>query len=287
MPDIQIYGLLPSTAYYICLIAPDGTAYRNDGAPWDELDTTSRSHYNASAPHNTNGIGTFIQDMPADLPDTLTEYGVLGFALSGGTPNGVYDGLPVFAGSIIWDGLSNVELSPTSILLAILAAAQTFGASSSTSPADVGSAYDAVTVDTAVYWSQAFVSPAHDVTGWARMAFTVKRNAETDDDSDALLTVRASNPAAPATDGVLTFNRRAIATDDPIRGMGAIAVEALAPDARARVTLNPGVTALPPSPTNEPYVFEIDVWDGGGVKRELGRGEFGVRRSVRRAVAAP
>jgi hypothetical protein len=152
---------------------------------------------------------------------------------------------------------------------------------------DSGGAFDPVAVQSAVYWSLPFLATGLNTTGWTRFAFTVKRNPDAEDDAEALLSVKVTNPADAANDGILVYNRRAVAPADAMRTKGGITIEATNPNTIARVTLLPEALVVPPSPSSDPYTFEIDYWLADGIKRQLGRGDFAVKRSVRRGTGAP
>jgi hypothetical protein len=143
--------------------------------------------------------------------------------------------------------------------------------------------------ETDVRFSQPLSMPGRDITGWASLTFTVKRLPDNDLDSDAILTVRVSNPAAPATDGILVHRGRPVDPADALRTAGTVVVGSVSPD----TTVTPILTAVgmdvPPSPENEPYTYEINVWRAatGGDKEQIGKAEFSVTQSVRRSAGVP
>jgi hypothetical protein len=152
-------------------------------------------------------------------------------------------------------------------------------------PATSAPVTDPLAAETGVYWSQLLTS-TRDLTGWTKATFTLKESAAADDDSEALLTVRVSNPPDAATDGILIHARRVVAAAEAMRTKGSVAIETLNP-ASARVTLQPDALALQPSEPDSPYNYEVDYWLADGHKRQLGKGDFTLNRSVRRATAAP
>lgn len=154
-------------------------------------------------------------------------------------------------------------------------------------PATSGPVSDAIGAETVVYWSHLFTAPGVDITGWTFATFTVKSDPNSDEDKDALIAVRVSNPAAAASDGVKVHNGVAVALADAMRGRGIVTVESAAPDASIRVTLQPDALRLPPSPSGTPYTYEVDYWGADGHKRQLGKGGFELVRSVRRGAPAP
>lgn len=121
-----------------------------------------------------------------------------------------------------------------------------------------------------------------DSTGWDTFVFTVKRKAVDDEDAQAVLTVRVTDPADPE-DGTIVWRGKESA-NDPV---AALAVTAEAPDTELTLTLSSGAADLPPvlEPGQE-YDYEIVRWIGGD-KRYVARGQLTVTRSVFRGYSPP
>lgn len=123
------------------------------------------------------------------------------------------------------------------------------------------------------------------IAGWTKLVFTIKESAANDDDPEALLVVRLSNPPNAGTDGILIHNRNVIGAGDAIRTKAALSVSETDPDATFSIVAEAEALNLPPSPDNAPFSYEVDVWYPG--KEQIAKGEFAIRRSLRRNPVAP
>jgi hypothetical protein len=238
-------------------------------------------NYDIPLPEIVDSLGEYLFTVPDDTPAGAHSYRAYDgsdiVAIATLADVGYWNGEDFETGFIAEDRISLETILGQSLLI---------GAVPASFPAMTGSVFDPTGADTAVYWSQAFIGAGQDITGWTRLVFTLKDNPAADDDGDALLTVRLSNPAATGTDGILVHNRRDVPAADSLRPAGIITVEAMNP-AQVRATLLPAALQLPPSPDNLPYSFEWNWWDGAGIKHQIGRGDFSLARSVRRGVVAP
>lgn len=144
----------------------------------------------------------------------------------------------------------------------------------------------ALEAPTAVRWEKTFDLSNFASDTWQAWAFTVKANADADDDASALLAIKKSNPAQAGLDGIVTFNRRGVANTETLRLEGAINVLTSTPSTMVNVVLTAVATDLPPSEDSDPYAWELDLWRGND-KERIGYGTFAMPRSVRRETTAP
>lgn len=142
-----------------------------------------------------------------------------------------------------------------------------------------------VSATTGVHYEKSFLISGLDATDWEQFVFTLKRDKDTDEDSEAMLTVRVSNPADGATDGLLIKNGKPVDPLTSVRGDAEIIVNTVSPDTSVTLILDAAAMDLPPSGT-DPFDFEIVYWVGGE-KMPFASGGFTIKRSARRAIAAP
>lgn len=124
-----------------------------------------------------------------------------------------------------------------------------------------------------------------DLTGWTSISFTIKESADEDEDSESLLTVAITNPAAVGTDGIKVHRRNALPITNALRTKGALEIVSIGPDAIVKVVLASESLDLPPSDPTTPYKYEIDVWIGD--KNQIAKGDLKLNRSVRRSPTTP
>lgn len=121
-------------------------------------------------------------------------------------------------------------------------------------------------------------------TGYTALALTIKRDAKRDEDEDALVVIRISNPAVGGTDGIKIFNGRMVDNADAMRLKYTMVPAA---DNQITITIDADAMQIPPSPESAPWDYEIDYWDAGGKKIQWAQGKIGVGRSGRRATSIP
>lgn len=143
----------------------------------------------------------------------------------------------------------------------------------------------ALGAQTDVRFLQPFALAGVSIAAWTQLVFTIKTNADTDEDADALLVLRATNPP-DSTDGIIWHRGKVVAFGDPLQTAGGITVSATSPDATFSILLSAVGMNLPPTLDVAPDNYEIDVWVGGD-KRQIAAGDFSVGQSVRRSVVAP
>jgi hypothetical protein len=194
----------------------------------------------------------------------------------GGGAYGLSNISPSFEGTVLFDSgegtpvFDSFAVNPDGIVLAS-------GTSLTSAPVPIG---QDLTIGTSDYWQQAFTATVLVSTGWTKFTFTIKRDPEQDQDSEALLLARVTNPAA-GSDGLLTLNGQP-AVDATL---ATIAVGSITPDTTVTVTLQAGALVIPPS-GDKPYTYELTRWISGR-KERIATGSMTVERTVIRAVAAP
>lgn len=137
---------------------------------------------------------------------------------------------------------------------------------------------DAISVYCATTFARAFVINGDDFTDWTQVVLTIKADKESDDDTNAVLTVKKSTTGT--TDGIVFQNGQAITGGGSAHG----ALTVAATD--SQITVNANIDAvgmnIKPSPADQPYAWELTIYHAGG-RTNVGQGEFNAVRPVRRA----
>lgn len=133
------------------------------------------------------------------------------------------------------------------------------------------------------YFRREFIITGGDYADgvWTAATFAIKRNADTDDDSAALILIRITNPAAGG-DGLQRLNGNAA----PNAAGATLAVApsgGTSPGLSFVATINASSFQIPPS--DEPYQYEIKRWRGAEDVAVAARGEFNAQRTVYRSAA--
>jgi hypothetical protein len=123
------------------------------------------------------------------------------------------------------------------------------------------------------------------IGAWTGAAFTIKRSTD-DDDSEALLTLRVSNPASVGTDGIVWHRGRGVAGGDALRTAGVLAIAQTAPALIFDVQISALGMDLPPCKANEKFAYEFNLFQNGD-KEQTAKGSIVISQSVRRAIALP
>ena len=135
-------------------------------------------------------------------------------------------------------------------------------------------------------WRQTWQGIGLDSTGWEAYTLTIKEDADKDDDDDALLTVRVSNPADATNDGLLRLNRCKVPTAD--QGLATLTVTPSGADTTVSVDVKAAALGLLAGGTEKPWGYQIDRWmSGGGGKETVGSGTLAVLQAVRRGTDKP
>jgi hypothetical protein len=139
--------------------------------------------------------------------------------------------------------------------------------------------------ETDVRFSQSVSITGYPVGAWTGAAFTIKRSTD-DDDSEALLTLRVSNPASVGTDGIVWHRGRGVAGGDALRTAGVLAVAQTAPALIYDVHISALGMDLPPCKANEKFAYEFNLFQNGD-KEQTAKGSIVISQSVRRAIVLP
>jgi hypothetical protein len=139
--------------------------------------------------------------------------------------------------------------------------------------------------ETDVRFSQSVSITGYPVGAWTGAAFTIKRSTD-DDDSEALLTLRVSNPASVGTDGIVWHRGRGVAGGDALRTAGVLAIAQTAPALIFDVQISALGMDLPPCKANEKFAYEFNLFQNGD-KEQTAKGSIVISQSVRRAIALP
>ena len=134
-------------------------------------------------------------------------------------------------------------------------------------------------------WQQTWQGIGLDSTGWEAYTLTIKEDADTDDDDDALLTVRVSNPADGANDGLLRLNRGKVPVSD--QTLATLTVVPSGGDTTVSVDVRAAALGLLAGGTEKPWSYQIDRWMAGGGKETVGSGTLVVLQAVRRGTGTP
>lgn len=120
-----------------------------------------------------------------------------------------------------------------------------------------------------------------DASSWTKYVFTIKSDADADDDDNALVMVRETNPG-DGTDGLLVHKGRP-ASDATL---GSLTVDtSVANHTAVNIVIAAGAMNLQPSGSKK-YAWEVTEYKGTE-KRIFADGKLTLRQSVRRKSTAP